>query len=117
MEQGIFSPSVSIYSNIMGLSERVERSLASYLSPDLASYLKAQRLPTKPRKATTEQVYQADLLKDLDEGREVWLRSFSQRGPPLKRPDAARTDPSGMERYTPPYRTVPALPLCLQGPV
>ncbi len=69
---------------------RVEEALASYLSPDVASSLKAPVLPTKPCRVTSSlvgrayiaagragaclhtmalmQAYQADFLKDLDEG-------------------------------------------------
>ncbi|KAK2869830.1 hypothetical protein Q8A67_024222 [Cirrhinus molitorella] len=95
----IFSPDVSTYSNVSGLSERgygampaVEQTLASYLSPASASSLKAPKLPTKALKQTSSlvgkaytaagqagaclhtmavlQAYQADLLKDLDAGEE-----------------------------------------------
>ncbi len=81
----------------MGTSERsyramphVEQTLASYLSPDAASSLKAPTLPTKPLHTSSAlvgkgyaaagqagsclhtmavlQAYQADLLKELDEG-------------------------------------------------
>ncbi len=69
---------------------RVKQTLASYLSPDLASSLKALTLPIKPLRASSAlvnkgyaaagqagtclhtmavlQAYQADLLKVLDEG-------------------------------------------------
>ncbi|KAK2836097.1 hypothetical protein Q7C36_013966 [Tachysurus vachellii] len=69
---------------------RVEETLASYLSPSIASSLKAPVFPTKPLRATSAsigkayaaagqatgclhtmgvlQAYQADLLQDLDEG-------------------------------------------------
>ncbi len=81
----------------MGLSEcgyrampRVEQMLASYLSPGVTSSLKAPVLPSKPLRMTSVlvgkgymaagqagvcpytmsvlQAYQADLLKELDEG-------------------------------------------------
>ncbi len=81
----------------MGTSERgyramlrVEQMLASYLSPDAASSLNAPALPTKPLHTSSVlvskgyaaagqagsclhtmavlQAYQADLLKELDEG-------------------------------------------------
>ncbi len=81
----------------MGMSERgyramphVEQTLASYLSPDVASSLKAPTLPTKPLRTSSAlvgkgyaaagqagsclhtmavlQAYQTDLLKELDEG-------------------------------------------------
>ncbi len=69
---------------------RVEQTLASYLSPDAASSLKAPTLPTKPLRTSSAlvgkgyaaagqagsclhtmavlQAYQADLHKELDEG-------------------------------------------------
>ncbi|KAI2661618.1 Transposon Ty3-G Gag-Pol polyprotein [Labeo rohita] len=72
---------------------RVEQTLASYLSPGSASSLKAPVLPTKPLRVTSAlvgkgytaagqagaclhtmsvlQAYQADLLKELDEGEEI----------------------------------------------
>ncbi|KAL0204540.1 hypothetical protein M9458_002558, partial [Cirrhinus mrigala] len=72
---------------------RVEQTLASYLSPEVASSLKAPVLTTKPLCTTSAlvckgysaagqagaclhtmavlQAYQADLLKDLDEGDEI----------------------------------------------
>lgn len=72
---------------------KVEETLATYLSPDLASSLKALILPTRLCRTTlallgkanmatgqagaclhtmcTLQTYQADLLKDLDNGEGV----------------------------------------------
>ncbi len=72
---------------------KVEQTLASYLSPDVASSLKAPALPTKPLRTTSKlvgrgysaagqagaclhtmsvlQAYQADLLKELDEREQV----------------------------------------------
>ncbi|KAL0201989.1 hypothetical protein M9458_000007, partial [Cirrhinus mrigala] len=72
---------------------RVEQTLASYLSPAAASSLKAPVLPSKPLRVTSAlvgkgyaaagqagaclhtmsvlQAYQADLLKELDEGTEI----------------------------------------------
>ncbi|KAI2647585.1 Protein P [Labeo rohita] len=72
---------------------RVEQTLASYLSPAAASSLKAPVLPSKPLRVTSAlvgkgytaagqagaclhtmsvlQAYQADLLKELDEGAEI----------------------------------------------
>ncbi|KAI2651123.1 Transposon Ty3-G Gag-Pol polyprotein [Labeo rohita] len=72
---------------------RVEQTLASYLSPESASSLKAPVLPSKPLRVTSAlvgkgytaagqagaclhtmsvlQAYQADLLKELDEGEEI----------------------------------------------
>ncbi|KAI2647899.1 Transposon Ty3-I Gag-Pol polyprotein [Labeo rohita] len=72
---------------------RVQRCLASYLSPESASSLKAPVLPSKPLRVTSAlvgkgytaagqaggclhtmsvlQAYQADLLKELDEGEEI----------------------------------------------
>ncbi|KAI5102599.1 hypothetical protein C0J45_7951, partial [Silurus meridionalis] len=87
----------SIYANVVGAKAcgygampRVEETLASYLSPSVASSLKAPVFPTKPLRATSAlvgkayaaagqaagclhtmgvlQAYQADLLHDLDEG-------------------------------------------------
>ncbi len=71
----------------------VEQTLASYLSPHVASSLKAPALPTKPLRTTSTlvgrgylaagqagaclhtmsvlQAYQADLLKELDEREQV----------------------------------------------
>ncbi len=85
------------YGNVAGTSERgyramprVEQTLASYLSPNAASSLKAPTLPTKLLRTSSAlvgkgyaaagqagsclhtmavlQAYQADLLKELDEG-------------------------------------------------
>lgn len=96
----LFSPNVSHYSNIVGLNERgygkipqVEDTLAGYLSPGGVSSLKANVLPNKPLrtswalvgKAYTAagqagaclhamavlQAYQADLLKEMDEGEDI----------------------------------------------
>ncbi len=93
----LFVPLSDYYGNVAGTSERgyramprVEQTLASYLSPDAASSLKAPTLPTKlcahrqhwwargTRAAgqagsclhtmAVLQAYQADLLKELDEG-------------------------------------------------
>ncbi len=72
---------------------RVEQTLASYLSPGVASSLKAPVLPSKPLRTTSAlvgkgytaagqagaclhtmsvlQAYQADLLKELDEGEQI----------------------------------------------
>ncbi|KAL0173181.1 hypothetical protein M9458_033492, partial [Cirrhinus mrigala] len=84
------------YTNVVGAAEhgygvmpRVEQTLTSYLSPGVASSLKAPTLPTKPLRTTLAlvgkgyssagqagaclhtmavlQAYQADLLKELDE--------------------------------------------------
>jgi hypothetical protein len=91
------NPPMLNYSDIMGVREngygmmpRVEEALASYLSPDLASSLKTPALPSKPCRTTSAlvgraymaagragaslhtmavlQAYQADLLKDMDQG-------------------------------------------------
>ncbi len=96
----LFSPCVSHYSNVLGLNEcgygkipRVEDTLASYLSPGGASSLKAPVLPTKPLRTSSAlvgkaytaagqaggclhtmavlQAYQADLLKEMDEGDDI----------------------------------------------
>ncbi|CAM4635653.1 unnamed protein product [Leuciscus chuanchicus] len=91
------NPPVLDFANVVGAAEsgygrlpRVEEALASYLSPEAASSLKAPVLPTKPCRDTSAlvgraymaagraggclhtmavlQAYQADLLKELDEG-------------------------------------------------
>ncbi|KAI2647884.1 ORF V: Enzymatic polyprotein [Labeo rohita] len=96
----LFVPASYNYGSIAGLDERgyramprVEQTLASYLSPGSASSLKAPALPTKPLRVTSAlvgkgytaasqagaclhtmsvlQAYQADLLKELDEGEEI----------------------------------------------
>ncbi|KAL0173005.1 hypothetical protein M9458_033316, partial [Cirrhinus mrigala] len=96
----LFIPASYNYGCVAGLHERgyramprVEQTLASYLSPVLASSLKAPVLPSKPLRVTSAlvgkgytaagqagaclhtmsvlQAYQADLLKELDEGDEV----------------------------------------------
>ncbi len=93
----LFVPLSDYYGNVAGTSERgyramplVEQMLASYLSPDAASSLKALTLPTKLLRTSSAlvgkgyaaagqagsclhtmavlQAYQADLLKELDEG-------------------------------------------------
>ncbi|KAI2652402.1 Transposon Ty3-G Gag-Pol polyprotein [Labeo rohita] len=96
----LFIPASYNYGNVAGLDERgyramprVEQTLASYLSPGSASSLKAPALPSKPLRVTSAlvskgytaaglagaclhtmsvlQAYQADLLKELDEGEEI----------------------------------------------
>ncbi|KAL0175067.1 hypothetical protein M9458_031035, partial [Cirrhinus mrigala] len=96
----LFIPASYNYGNVAGMDEqgyrampRVEQTLASYLSPGLASSLKAPVLPSKPLRVTSAlvgkgytaagqagaclhtmsalQAYQADLLKKLDEGEEI----------------------------------------------
>ncbi|KAL0161017.1 hypothetical protein M9458_044742, partial [Cirrhinus mrigala] len=96
----LFIPVSYNYGSVAGLDERsyrampqVEQTLASYLSPGSASSLKAPALPTKPLRVTSAlvgkgytaagqagaclhtmsvlQAYQADLLKELDEGEEI----------------------------------------------
>ncbi len=96
----LFIPASNYYGNVAGLDEcgnrampKVEQTLASYLSPDVASSLKAPALPTKPLRTTSMlvgrgysaagqagaclhtmsvlQAYQADLLKELDEREHV----------------------------------------------
>ncbi|KAL0164598.1 hypothetical protein M9458_040351, partial [Cirrhinus mrigala] len=96
----LFIPASYNYGCVAGLHERgyramprVEQTLASYLSPESASSLKAPVLPSKPLRVTSAlvgkgytaagqagaclhtisvlQAYQADLLKELDEGDEV----------------------------------------------
>ncbi len=90
-----------------GLSEcgyratpRVEQTLAGYLSPGAASSLKAPVLPTKPLRVSSAlvgkgytaagqagaclhtmsvlQAYQADLLKELDEGEQISLSDIGE---------------------------------------
>lgn len=89
-------PHATMYSNIVGMGEHgyltmpwVEQTLASYLSPAVASSLKSPSLPTKPVRLTSSlvgkaytfagqagaflhtlavlQAYQAEILKDLDD--------------------------------------------------
>ncbi|KAI2646068.1 Transposon Ty3-G Gag-Pol polyprotein [Labeo rohita] len=96
----LFIPASYNYGYVTGLDERgyramprVEQTLASYLSPELASSLKAPVLPSKLLRVTSAlvgkgytaagqagaclhtmlvlQAYQADLLKELDEGEEI----------------------------------------------
>ncbi|KAL0174634.1 hypothetical protein M9458_030602, partial [Cirrhinus mrigala] len=96
----LFIPASYNYGNVAGMDEhgyrampRVEQTLASYLSPGLASSLKAPVLPSKPLRVTSAlvgkgytaagqagaclhtmsvlQAYQADLLEELDEGEEI----------------------------------------------
>ncbi len=96
----LFIPPSNYYGNVVGLDEcgyrampKVEQTLASYLSPHVASSLKAPALPTKPLRTTSTlvgrgysaagqagaclhtmsvlQAYQADLLKELDEREQV----------------------------------------------
>ncbi len=96
----LFIPASDYYGNVAGLSEcgyrampRVEQMLAGYLSPGAASSLKAPVLPTKPLRVSSAlvgkgytaagqaeaslhtmsvlQAYQADLLKELDEGEQI----------------------------------------------
>ncbi len=96
----LFIPASDYYGNVVGLSEcgyrampQVEQTLACYLPPGAASSLKAPVLPSKPLRTTSAlvgkgytaagqagaylhtmsvlQAYQADLLKELDEGEQV----------------------------------------------
>ncbi len=96
----LFIPASDYYGNVAGLSKcgyrampRVEQTLAGYLSPGAASSLKAPVLPTKPLCVSSAlvgkgytaagqagaclhtmavlQAYQADLLKELDEGEQI----------------------------------------------
>ncbi len=96
----LFVPSSDYYVNVMRTSERsyrlmplVEQTLVSYLSPDVASSLKALTLPSKPLRTSSAlvgkgyavtgqagsylhtmavlQACQADMLKELDEGEGV----------------------------------------------
>ncbi|XP_056596267.1 uncharacterized protein LOC130414411 [Triplophysa dalaica] len=90
----VFTPQTCIYSNVQGYKERghgamqrIEQTLASYLSPSTASSLKAPTLPSKPCRVTSTligkayaaagqsgaclhsvallQAYQADALREL----------------------------------------------------
>ncbi len=106
-----FIPASNYYGNVVGLDEcgyrampKVEQTLASYLSPHVASSLKAPALPTKPLRTTSTlvgrgysaagqagaclhtmsvlQAYQADLLKELDEREQVSSDDIAElRGP------------------------------------
>ncbi|KAL0194819.1 hypothetical protein M9458_008391, partial [Cirrhinus mrigala] len=96
----LFIPASYNYGYVAGLDEhgyrampRVEQTLASYLSLESASSLKTPVLPSKPLRVTSAlvgkgytaagqagaclhtmsvlQAYQADLLKELDEGNEI----------------------------------------------
>ncbi len=96
----LFSPNVSHYSNVEGLNEhgygkipQVEDTLAGYHSPGGGSSLKSLVLPTKPFRTSSDlvgksymaagqagaclhtmavlQAYQADLLKEMDEGEDI----------------------------------------------
>ncbi len=96
----LFIPASDYYGNVAGLSEcgyrtmpRVEQTLAGYLAPGAASSLKAPVLPTKPLRGSSAllgkgyaaagqagaclhtmavlEAYQADLLKELDEGEQI----------------------------------------------
>ncbi|KAL0199702.1 hypothetical protein M9458_002889, partial [Cirrhinus mrigala] len=132
----LFIPASYNYGYVAGLDERgyrvmprVEQTLASYLSPESASSLKALVLPSKPLRVTSAlvgkgytvagqagaclhtmsvlQAYQADLLKELDEGDEIRdAISLSSGGPliclsmPLRRPPA----PSGETSLADPVR-------------
>lgn len=100
MSACIFTPQMSVYSDVAGLKAhgyvqmpRVEDTLASYISPETASTIKAPCLPTKALKVTSSlvgkaysaagqaaaclhtmsimQTYHADLLKDLGEHQEI----------------------------------------------
>ncbi|KAI2643846.1 Malformin synthetase mlfA [Labeo rohita] len=103
----LFVPASDYYGNVVGTTERgyraiprVEQTLASYLSPEASSSLKALVLPTKPLRTTSVlvgkgysaagqtgsclhtmavlQAYQADLLKELDESDEVSKDNISE---------------------------------------
>ncbi|KAL0164213.1 hypothetical protein M9458_039966, partial [Cirrhinus mrigala] len=103
----LFVPASDYYGNVAGTSEcgyraipRVEQTLASYLSPEAASSLKAPALPSKPLRTTSVlvgkeysavgqagaclhtmavlQAYQADLLKELDESDEISRDDISE---------------------------------------
>lgn len=103
----LFSPQVKVYSDIRGLKEygygampRAEQTLASYLSPGLASSLKAPTLPSRPLKTTSSlvgkaytaagqagaclhtmsilQAYQADLLREMDGGEGIGPEAITE---------------------------------------
>ncbi|KAL0147482.1 hypothetical protein M9458_057222 [Cirrhinus mrigala] len=103
----LFIPASYNYGYVAGLDERgyramprVEQTLASYLSPESASSLKAPVLPSKPLRVTSAlvgkgytaagqagaclhtmsvlQAYQANLLKELDEGEEIKDSNISE---------------------------------------
>ncbi len=96
----LFVPASDYYVNVAGLGDcgyrampRVEQTLTSYLSPGTASSLKAPVLPSKPLRTTSAlvgkgytvagqvgtclhtmsvlQAYKADLLKELDKGKQI----------------------------------------------
>ncbi len=88
----LFIAASDYYGNVAGLSEcgyrampRVEQTLAGYLSPSVASSLKARMSSALVGKGYTAagqagaclhtmsvlQAYQADLLKELDEGEQI----------------------------------------------
>ncbi|KAI2645869.1 Uridylate kinase [Labeo rohita] len=98
----LFIAASDYYGNVAGLDERayktmpqLEQTLANYLSPGMALSLKAPTLPSKPlctasalvgkgymaagqtgaclHAMSVLQAYQADLLKDIDEGEKVDL--------------------------------------------
>ncbi|KAI2654754.1 Transposon Ty3-G Gag-Pol polyprotein [Labeo rohita] len=103
----LFVPASDYYRNVAGTTECryraipwVEQTLASYLSPEAASSLKAPVLPSKPLRTTSAlvgkgylaagqagaclhkmavlQAYQADLLKELDESDEISRDDISE---------------------------------------
>ncbi len=103
----LFIPTSDYYGNVPGPGDcgyrampRVEQTLASYLSPSTASSLKAPVLSSKPLRTTSAlvgkgytaagqagaclhtmsvlQAYQADLLKELDEGKQVKSDDISE---------------------------------------
>ncbi len=103
----LIHPACDYYDNVAGLGEcgyrampQVKQTLASYLSPGAASSLKALDLPSKPLRTTSAlegkgytavgqagaclhtmsvlQAYQADLLKELDEGKQVKSDDISE---------------------------------------
>ncbi|KAI2644940.1 Transposon Ty3-G Gag-Pol polyprotein [Labeo rohita] len=103
----LFVPASDYYGNVVGTTERgyraiprVEQTLASYLSPEVSSSLKAPVLPTKPLRTTSVlvgkgysaagqagsclhtmavlQAYQADLLKELDDSDEISKDNISE---------------------------------------
>ncbi|KAL1269008.1 hypothetical protein QQF64_031297 [Cirrhinus molitorella] len=101
----IFSPTVSTYSNVVGLSEKgygavptVERTLASYLSPSSASSLKAPQLPFKALKRTSALVGKAytAAVAELRRATDLSLRATKETARAIGRSMAALV---AMERH------------------
>ncbi|KAL0151251.1 hypothetical protein M9458_053442 [Cirrhinus mrigala] len=74
-----------LHTEVSSSTAGVKQTLASYLSPSVASSLKAPALPSKPLRTTSSLLGkgylaadQADLLKELDEGKEVRADDVSE---------------------------------------